>query len=84
MATNSKAVSVSTTAVRLFTPSDFTGTSSKLSVQNNGAGDVFLGSATVTTANGWKLAAGASRDFDPSVAVWAIAAAAQDVRVLVF
>lgn len=54
---------------------------SNIVVQNLGATEIYIGtSAAVTAANGVKIAPGASATLTHAAAVWAICAAAADVR----
>jgi uncharacterized lipoprotein NlpE involved in copper resistance len=86
-ATNSSiansAVSVTTTAAAL-TPSPLTDRTT-LIVQNLGSKEIFIGSSSVTAANGVKIAAGASAElnYNASVALFArTASGTADVRII--
>lgn len=76
------AVSVGTAAVRLDT-----GLANRryITIVNNGTASIYVGgSSSVTTANGLPVAAGASATYNlgPSLALYGISTATQDVRVL--
>lgn len=59
----------------------------RLRLQNLGAGLVYVGYAnTVTTSNGYKLAANGEVEFDltPGQSIWVIGSASADLRYVVF
>jgi hypothetical protein len=78
------AITVDTTAVAL--PESPLENRRALVVHNSSNGDVYLGNASVTTANGLVLAAGEKIAFDiqgtPNVKIYAIAASSLEVRIL--
>lgn len=91
MATRTKSVAVGhlSPADLLFTDADapHPGTTSTVVVQNVSGGDVFLGGSDVTTANGIRVAAGASFSLDLTFgdglfAIQADTLATKEVRVL--
>lgn len=76
------AVSVGTAATRI---DQGTVNRKYIIIVNNGSATVYVGSSdTVTTANGLPIAAGASLSMNlgPSLQLWGISTATQDVRVL--
>jgi len=85
MATGSAAVTVSTTAT-LLSVADSDGVSGQTLYITNGAADLFIGSATVTTSNGYKLAASADLPWPIKLssgeALYGITASSSVVQVL--
>jgi hypothetical protein len=77
------AVSITTTAAQL-TPSPLTGRTSMI-VQNLGSKEIFIGSSSVTSSNGVRIAAGANAElkYNDSVALYArTASGTADVRII--
>lgn len=85
MATDSRAVSVTTSATRLDTSSETDlARGSSIAVYNNGAATVYLGESDVTTSIGYPLAAGQhyAEDLDPGETLYGIVASGTvEVRV---
>ena len=75
-----QAISVGTVAVQLAAAN-----TSTVAIANNGTASIYLGTdASVTTASGFPLAAGAQISFSITAmfSIYAISTATQDVRVL--